>query len=59
MERLRCFGIDTRYEQTLTFGDEVIAPDFTFEGADSFDRRGTIDMTMIDFIIRNEIIPRL
>lgn len=100
LERLRCFGIDTRYEQTLTFGDEVIAPDFTFEGADgklfylehlgmmdderyarrnynklmkyyrlglilgnnlilSFDRRGTIDMTMIDFIIRNEIIPRL
>ena len=25
----------------------------------SFDRCGTIDMTMIDFIIRNEIIPRL
>ena len=34
MERLYYHGIDVRYEQELVFGNEQIAPDFTFEGED-------------------------
>ena len=100
MEKLYHYGIDVRYEQVWDFGDDVLAPDFTFEGEDgqlfcwehlgmmddpryaadnyrklmkyynhgfvmgknlivSFDRCGTIDMKLIDFIIQNGIIPRL
>lgn len=100
MEKLYHYGIDARYEQEWVFGNDRIAPDFTFEDEHrqlfhwehlgmmddpryaahnydklmkyfrhgfilgknlivSFDLNGTIDMKQIDFIIQNEIIPRL
>ena len=34
LERLYYYGIDTHYEEVWTFGNEIIVPDFTFEGAD-------------------------
>ena len=100
MEKLYHYAIDVRYEQEHVFGNEIIAPDFTFEAADgklfcwehlgmmdvpdyaaknyrklmkyydfglilgknlivSSDLYGTIDMKLIDFIIQNEVLPRL
>ena len=34
LERLDYYTVDTHYEEVHVFGDEIIVPDFTFEGAD-------------------------
>lgn len=100
LEQFNNRDIPVRYEQVQTINGIVIAPDFTFEGADgelfywehvgmldkenyarnnydklkryyragllpgdnlilSFERHGTINMTMINALIENEVIPRL